>query len=60
MARVYIVYIGGRPKSDISVLALHISMLQNFVGRLGRLEKSFTQQAMGLHGLPPECYKRNF
>ncbi|KAG5237516.1 cucumisin [Salix suchowensis] len=30
---VYIVYIGGRPKSDISVLALHISMLQNVAGR---------------------------
>ncbi|KAJ6717972.1 PROPROTEIN CONVERTASE SUBTILISIN/KEXIN [Salix purpurea] len=32
--KVYIVFIGGRPKSDISALALHISMLQNVVGRL--------------------------
>ncbi|KAL3579095.1 hypothetical protein D5086_020599, partial [Populus alba] len=31
-AGVYIVYMGDRPKSDISVSALHISMLQNVVG----------------------------
>ncbi|XP_061975293.1 cucumisin-like [Populus nigra] len=30
--KVYVVYMGDRPKSDISVSALHISMLQNVVG----------------------------
>ncbi|KAB5538750.1 hypothetical protein DKX38_016283 [Salix brachista] len=43
---------GGRPKSDISVLALHISMLQNVVGRLGRQRKASYNKPWDFMGSP--------